>query len=115
MPASYPAPDTPDTPPFIIKEKDNSLTYIPDQVAEDLMNNLIKFMDKHPSTEIIFEEEKSEDTQIHPNTPEISFPTEDLVDILTDESWLTLDMIGDTPAPEDIFPIYHEDFKDFLY
>ena len=73
-------------------------------------------MDKHPSTEIIFEEEKSEQNmQIHPQTPEISFQTEDLVDILTDESWLTLDMIGDTPAPEDVSPIHHEDFKDFLY
>ena len=116
MSAKFPAPDTPDTPPFIIKEKDNSLTYIPDHVAEDLMNNLIKFMDEHPNTEIVFEEEKSEEnTQTDPNTPAISFPTEDLVDILTDESWLTLDMIGETPAPEDIFPIHHEDFKDFLY
>ena len=116
MSAKFPAPDTPDTPPFIIKEKDNSLTYIPDHVAEDLMNNLIKFMDEHPNTEIVFEEEKSEgNTQTDPNTPAISFPTEDLVDILTDESWLTLDMIGETPAPEDIFPIHHEDFKDFLY
>ena len=108
MPASFPTPDTPDTPDtplFIIKEKDNSLKYIPDHVADDLMNNLIKFMDEHSSTEIIFEEEKSdEDTQIHPNTPEISFQTEDLGDILTDESWLTLDMIGDTPTLEDIFP-----------
>ena len=56
-----------------------------------------------------------ENTQIHPNTPAISFPTEDLVDILTDESQLTLDMIGETSAPEDVFPIHHEDFKDFLY
>ena len=80
------------------------------------MNNLIKFMDEHPSTEIIFDEEKSEeDTKIHPNTSETSFPSEDLVDILTDESWLTLDMIGDTPVTEDIFPIHHEDFRDFLY
>ena len=53
--------------------------------------------------------------QEHSNTPEISFPTEDLVDILIDESWLTLDMIGETPALEDIFPTHHEDFKDFLY
>ena len=85
-------------------------------MADELVNNLIKFMDEHPSTEIIFEEEKSEeDMQIYPNTPEISFPSEDLVHILTEESWLTLDMIGDTPTPEDIFPIHHEDFKDFLY
>ena len=60
---------------------------------------------------IIFEEEKvEEDTQIHPNTLVISFP-EDLLD----ESWLTLDTIGETPAPEDVFLIHHEDFKDFLY
>ena len=78
-------------PPFIIKEKDNSLTYIQDNVAEDLMNNLIKFMDEHPDTEIIFEEKSEENTQIHSNTPEITFLDEDLVDILTDESWISLD------------------------
>ena len=102
--------------PFLIKGKDNLLIYIPDSVAEDLMNNLIKFMDEHPETKIIFEEEENEETtQIHPNTPEITFPDEDLVDILTDEAWLTLDTIGETPAPEDVFPTHHEDFKDFLY
>ena len=74
MPASFPRPDTPDMPLFIIKEKDNSLTYIPDHVADELMNNLIKFMDEHPSTEIVFEEEKNEEKQIHANTPEINFP-----------------------------------------
>ena len=80
------------------------------------MNNLIKFLDDNPNTEIIFEEEKNEeDIQIHPNTPTISFPDEDLVDILTDETWLTLDTVGETPVPEDVFPIHHEDFKDFLY
>ena len=73
-------------------------------------------MDEHPNTEIVFEEEESEEKkQTHANTTEISLPPEDLVDILTDESWLTLDMIGETPAPEDIFPTYHEDFRDFLY
>ena len=67
MESSYPAPDTH---PFIIKEKDNLLTYIPDSVAEDLMNNLIKFMDEHPETEIIFEDEKNgETTQIHQKSP----------------------------------------------
>ena len=85
--SSYPTPDTPDTAPFIIREEDNSLTYIPDRVAQDLMNNLIRFMDEHPNTEIIFEDKKNDkDTQIHPDIPEISFPDEDLVDILTDES-----------------------------
>ena len=114
--SSYPAPDTPDTPPFLIKGKDNLLIYIPDSVVKDLMNNLIKFMDEHPETKIIFEEEENEETtQIHLNTPEITFPDEDLVDILTDESWLTLDTIGETPAPDDIFPTHHEDFKAFLY
>ena len=87
MPASFPAPDTPDTPLFIIKEKDNSLTYIPDHVADELMINLLKFMDEYHNTKIVFEEEKSEERkQIHTNTPEINFPSEDLVDILTDES-----------------------------
>ena len=69
-------------------------------------------MDEHSTTEIVFEEEK---IHTNANTPEISFPEEDLVNILTDESWITLDKIGETPAPEDIFPIHHEDFKDFLY
>ena len=80
------------------------------------MNNLIKFLDENPNTEVIFEEEKNvEDTEIHPNIPPTTFPEEDLVDILGDESWLTLDTIGETPAPEDVFPTHHEDFKDFLY
>ena len=52
---------------------------------------------------------------MHPNTPPTTFPEEDLVDILSDKTWLTLDTIGETPAPEDVFPTHHEDFKDFLY
>ena len=101
-PASFPTPDNPDVPPIIIKEKDNTLTYIPDQIADELVSNLINFLDNNPNTEVIFEEEDiRQDT---PKTPETIFPEEDLVDLITDESWLTLDAIGETPAPEDSFP-----------
>ena len=41
LPSSYPAPDTPDTLPFIIREKDNSLTYIQDKVVDDLTLSLL--------------------------------------------------------------------------
>ena len=108
-PAFFP---TPDEPSIIIKEKDNTLTSIPDKIADELVSNLINFLDNNPNTEVVIEEENV--MQDAPKTPEISFP-EDLVDLITDESWLTLDAIGETPAPEDIFPTHHEDFKDFLY
>ena len=113
MPAFFPTPDNPDVPPIIIKEKDNTLIYIPDQIADELVSNLINFLDNNPNTEVIFEEEDI--MQDAPKTPEITFPEEDLVDLITDESWLMLDAIGETPAPEDSFPTNHEDFKDFLY
>ena len=64
MPALFPSPDEPDTLPITIKEKDNSVTYIPDKVADQLVSNLINFLDNHPNTEVIFEEEK--DTQETP-------------------------------------------------
>ena len=112
-PALFPTPDNPDVPPIIIKEKDNTLTYIPDQIADELVSNLINFLDNNPNTEVIFEEEDV--MQDVPKTPEITFPEEDLVDLITDESWLMLDAIGETPAPEDIFPTNDEDFKDFIY
>ena len=112
-PAFFPTPDDPDVCPIIIKEKDNTLAYIPDKIADELVSNLINFLDNNPNTKVVFEEEHI--TQDDPKTPEISFPEEDLVDLITDESWLTLDAIGETPAPEDIFPTNHEDFKDFLY
>ena len=31
---------------FIIENNDKSLSYVPDQVAEDLVNNLITFLNK---------------------------------------------------------------------
>ena len=37
------------------------------------------------------------------DSPKISFPDEDLVDIITDESWTILDTVGETPAPEMYF------------
>ena len=113
LPALFPTPDNPNVPPIIIKEKDNTLTYIPDQIADELVSNLINFLDNNPNTEVIFEEEDI--MQDAPKTLEIIFPEEDLVDLITDESWLMLDAIENTPAPEDIFPTNHEDFEDFLY
>ena len=114
-PANFPTPDEPDIPPIIVKEKDNSLTYIPDKIADELVTNPINFLHTNPNTEIVFEEYKND--QVTPQKEEntISFPDEDLVDLITDETWMTLDSIGETPAPEDIFPTNHEDFKDFLY
>ena len=43
-PATYATEDTPDNPPFIIENMDKSLSYVPDQVAEDLFNNLTTFL-----------------------------------------------------------------------
>ena len=45
IPATYAEEDIPDNPPFIIENDDKSLSYVPDQVAEDLVNNLINFLD----------------------------------------------------------------------
>ena len=44
-PATYAEEDIPDNPPFIIENVDKSLSYVPDQVAEDLVKNLINFLD----------------------------------------------------------------------
>ena len=42
-PATYTEEDIPDNPLLIIENDDKSLSYVPDQVAEDLVNNLINF------------------------------------------------------------------------
>ena len=44
-PAAYAEEDTPDNPPFIIENDDKTLSYVPDKVAEDLVNNLINILD----------------------------------------------------------------------
>ena len=87
--------------------------------ANQLMDNLIEFLDNYPDAKLVVADEKNHqsptDEEIPPVSPKISFPDEDLVDIITDESWTILDTVGETPAPEDVFPITHEDFTDFLY
>ena len=83
------------------------------------MDNLIEFLDNYPDAKLVVADEKNHqsptDEEIPPVSSKISFPDEDLVDIITDESWTILDTVGETPAPEDVFPITHEDFTDFLY
>ena len=83
------------------------------------MDNLIEFLDKYPDAKLVVADEKIHqsptDEEIPPVLPKISFPDEDLVDIITCESWTILDTVGETPTPEDVFPITHEDFTDFLY
>ena len=44
-PAAYAEEDIPDNPPFIIENDDKTLSYVPDQVAEELVNNLINVLD----------------------------------------------------------------------
>ena len=44
-PAAYAKEDNTDNPPIIIEKDDKTLSYIPDKVAEDLINNLINFLD----------------------------------------------------------------------
>ena len=40
------------------------------------------------------------------DSPKISFPDEDLVDIITDESWTILDTIGETSSPRGCISYY---------
>ena len=44
-PTTYAGEDTPYNPPFIIENDDKTPSYVPDKVAEDLVNNLINFLD----------------------------------------------------------------------
>ena len=42
----YAEEDTADTLPFIIENNGKTLSYVPDKVADELVNNLIQFLDK---------------------------------------------------------------------
>ena len=44
----YPPADTPDNPPFLVEGDDGTITYVPEKIANQLMDNLIKFLDKYP-------------------------------------------------------------------
>ena len=103
----YPPADTPDNPPFLVEEDEGTITYVPEKIANQLMDNLIKFLDKYPDAKLVVADEKNHqsptDEEIHLDSPKISFPEEDLVDIITDESWTILDTVGETPAPRMYF------------
>ena len=112
-PATYAEVDIPDNPPFIIENNDKSLSYVPDQVAEDLVNNLITCLNTCDQHQIPVEL-KIAMQEDYLNTPASSSEVIDeannnFVD-LTIDSWLTIDSIGTTPAVENVCPTEILDF-----
>ena len=103
--------DMPDNPPFIIENKDKTLSYVPDKVAEDLVNNQTKFLDTCDQQQIPVELKISlkEDNLITPAAPEIR----DDMDLLID-FWPTIYFIGITPPAENVSLIEREDFQEDL-
>ena len=102
-PATYAEEDTPDNPPFIIENDDKTLSYVPDKIAEDLVNNLINFLDTCDQQKIPVElkialEEHSLNTPA-PAPENTDEANNNYVDLSID-SWLTIDSIGITPAEE---------------
>ena len=112
-PATYAEEDIPDNPPFTIKNDDKTLSYVPDKVAEDLVNNLINFLDTCNQQNIPVELKIAlkEDSL---NTPapisEITDEANNNYVDLSIDSWLTIDSIGTTPVVENVCPIEIEDF-----
>ena len=105
IPATYAEEDTPDDLPFIIENDDKSLSYVPDQVAEDLVNNLINFLDtcdqqKIPVKLKISSQEDSLNTPAP--IPEITDEANNNFVDLSIDSWLTIDSIGTTPTVETV-------------
>ena len=89
------------------------MSYVPDKIAEDLVNNLINFLDtcdqqKIPVKLKIASEEDSLNTPAAApeNTDEAN---KNYVDLSID-SWLTIDSIGITPAVENVCLTKIEDF-----
>ena len=102
-----------DNPLFIIENDDKSLSYVPDQVAEDLVNNLINFLNTCGQQKIPVElkialEDDSCNTPAP--IPEITDEANNNFVDLSIDSWLTIDSIGTTPAVENVCPIEIEDF-----
>ena len=113
IPATYAEEDIPDNPPFIIENGDKSLSYVPDQVAEDLVNNLTNFLDTCDQWKIPVELKISsqEDNLNTPSPlPEITDEANNNFVDLSIDSWLTIDSIGTTPAVENVCLIEIEDF-----
>ena len=89
------------------------LSYVPDKVAEDLVNNLINILDtcdqeKIPAELKIVSEEDSLNTPA-PAPENTDEANNNYVDLSID-SWLTIDSIGIPPAVENICLIEIEDF-----
>ena len=112
-PATYAEEDIPDNPLFIIENDDKSLSYVPDQVAEDLINNLINFLNTCDQQKIPVELKIALQEDIL-NTPapipEITDEANNNFVDLSIDSWLTIDYIGTTPAVKDVSLIEIEDF-----
>ena len=101
-PATYAVEDIPDNPPFIIENRDKSLSYVPDQVAENLFNNLTTFLNtcNQQQTPVELKIAPQEDYLHTPSPPEITDEANNNFVDLTIDSWLTIDTIGTTLAVE---------------
>ena len=112
-PATYAEEYTPDNPPFIIENDDKTLTYVTRQVPEDLVSNLINFLDSCDQQNIPFEVKitSQEDNLNTPApVPEITDEANNNFVDLSIDSWLTIDSIGTTPTVENVCPIEIEGF-----
>ena len=88
-------------------------SYVLDQVAEDLVNNLINFLDTCDQQKIPVELKIASqgDSLNNPApVPEITDEANNNFVDLSIDSWLTIDSIGTTPAVDNICLIEIEDF-----